>query len=58
MDSTTLSPDKIELSTVRKDEENDEVGTSACHCMSKVHCDTGFFEQIEHEHEYGLFEGR
>ena len=26
MDSTTLSPDKIELSTVRKNEDNDEVG--------------------------------
>lgn len=25
MDSTTLSPEKIELSTVRKDEANDEV---------------------------------
>ena len=28
MDSATLSPEKIELSTVRKDEENDEVGYS------------------------------
>lgn len=26
MDSTTLSPDKIELSTVRRNEDNDEVG--------------------------------
>ncbi len=25
MDSTTLSPEKIELSTVRRDEDNDEV---------------------------------
>ena len=36
MDSTTLSPDKIELSTIRKDEENDEVGyiwTTHGHCF-------------------------
>lgn len=25
MDSTTLSPEKLELSTVRRDEDNDEV---------------------------------
>lgn len=28
MDSTTLSPDKIELSTVKRDEENDQVSVS------------------------------
>ena len=27
MDSTTLSPEKIELSTVRRDEDNDEVNS-------------------------------
>ena len=28
MDSTTLSPEKIEVSTVRRDEDNDEVSYS------------------------------
>ena len=36
MDSTTLSPEKIELSTVRKDEENDEVGSWMMHGQSFV----------------------
>ena len=30
MDSTTLSPDKIELSTVKRDEENDQVSLWSC----------------------------
>ncbi len=43
MDSTTLSPEKIELSTVRRDEDNDEVSelrfgfkpASAAACICK-----------------------
>lgn len=51
MDSTTLSPEKIELSTVRKDEENDEVGHNrmtmyhpdVCHVKSKQASDTPMY---------------
>ena len=34
MDSTTLSPEKIELSTVRRDEDNDEV--ASCVSLSNL----------------------
>lgn len=62
MDSTTLSPEKIELSTVRRDEANDEVsrcwtivtmhGPHLCGASSRYIGDlwmSGLFCQVGHE---------